>query len=180
MNIFYISPYDRNSPPNIGGAINKMIRKTLSSPDDWFVLQDYDCMFLLPDSKSQLEQILWRTKYDILGPRMNRLGNDYQLSPGMFDETDIRKHIALATYLSDEYWLKVKKFSGGPLAAACLCFKRSTWERLGGFDEHSLAFDTLFCHRAELAGMKLGIMEGIYIWHTYRLSKAVNNIDHLL
>lgn len=180
MKIHFIQPFDVNSPPNIGGAINAAIEQLNPAPEDWIANTDYDLLWLLPSSKKQLSEILLSTEFKILAPRMNRLGNDYQLIPGMFDLTNIQGHIEVAEYLSDAHWGEVKSFTGGPLAAACLCFQYRTWVALGGFDENSLAFDTQFCIRAERSGMKMGIMEGIYCFHTYRLSKQVNNIDHLL
>lgn len=180
MRIHYIQPFDNNSPPNIGGAINAAILQLNADPEDWIVSMDHDILWLLSSSKKQLTEILTTTDFDILAPRMNRLGNDYQLILGMFGKTDILAHINEAVARHNYHYGVVSTFTGGPLAAACMCFKVKTWKALAGFEEHSLAFDTQFCIRAERSGMKMGIMEGIYIFHLYRMGKQVNNIDHLL
>src|SRR3954467_15008139 len=118
MKVHYISPY--RTDKNIGKAINEAIMGLNASVDDWVVHTDQDVLWLLPDSKSQLEEILLTTQYRILAPRMNRLGNDYQLVPGVFNVTDIRQHIALAYRMSRENYGVVSSFAAGPLAAACL------------------------------------------------------------
>lgn len=178
--IHYIQAFDSSSPPNIGGAINAAIKQLNADPEDWIVNMDHDVLWLRSDSKKQLAEILDKTDYHILGPRMNRLGNDYQLIKGLFDETNILLHINEAVARHNYHYGTVSSFPGGPIAAAVLCFQVKTWKALGGFNENSLAFDTQFCNRAHRIGMKLGIMEGIYVFHTYRLGKAINNIDHLL
>lgn len=180
MKIHYIQPFDVNSPPNIGGAINAAIEQLNPAPEDWIVNMDYDLLWLLPDSKKQLSEILLSTDFQILAPVMNRLGNDYQLVERAFYNTDMMWHINTAESRSDLLWGTVTPFTGGPLAAACLCFQYRAWVALGGFDENSLAFDTQFCIRAERSGMKMGIMEGIYVWHSYRISKNINDINHLI
>lgn len=179
MKILYIQPYDKNSPPNIGGAINSAILQLNADSGDWICLLDHDVMFLLPDSKKQLEQILETTDYDILGPITNRLGAKTQLVPGMFDVTDIAKHISVAKDFSATYYNEVVSIRD-PLAAFCLCFRVSTWEKLGRFPENNLSFDWLFSERAIREGMKLGLMTGIYVFHSYRLFSNKEDYSHLL
>lgn len=182
MKTHYLQPYDKNSPPNIGAAINAAIKATISGPDDWFVLLDHDTMFLLPDSKRQLEEILESTDFDILGPLTNRLAAQTQLVRGVFDTTDLLDHIHTANTCSRLQYGKVYDVND-PLAAFCLCFRRRTWTELGGFPENNIQFDYLFCSRALRDGKRLGVMTGIYVFHLYRLwseGDARREISHLV
>ena len=179
--IHYISPYDSSPAKNIGGAINKAITQLAANSEDWIALTDYDVLWLLPDSKSQVEQILSTTDYDLLGAVTNRLAMPYQLHQGMFDIYDIRHHIEVAKSRRDMAYSEVEPYTN-ILAACCLCFRVSTWQTLGQFEENSLQFDSLFSIKARAMGMKLGLMLGVYVYHIYRTGSAepLTDITHLL
>lgn len=179
--VHYIQPYDKNSPPNIGGAINSAIKQLNADPNDFICLLDHDILFLRHDSKRQLEEILQTTDYDVLGAVTNRLSMAHQLVSGMFNITDIKEHIKCANALHDANYGKVIPVND-ILAAFCLCFRVSTWQKLGGFHEKSLQFDSLFSCAARSLKMKLGICTGIYIFHSYRLmsTNPTQDIMHLL
>jgi len=179
--VHYIQPY--STIKNIGGAINLAIESLVTSNDDWIVLLDHDVMFLRPDSKFQLEHILQAEhSFDILSCLTNRLAKHSLLVPGMFDETDILKHIETANMYSQVNYGKVSEVREN-LAAMVLCFKISTWRKLGRFAENTIGFDSRFCIRAKNQKMKLGLMIGIYVFHLYRMGQpgeAKNNYSHLL
>lgn len=180
MKIHYISPY--RSDKNIGKAINDAIIQLQAAEDDFIVHTDHDCMFLLPDSKRQLEEILESTDFDILGPLTNRLAGFSQTIAGAFDITDLRDHIKMAQQLSEIKYGKTTEVRE-QLAAFCLCFRRRTWTELGGFPENNIQFDYLFCSRALRDGKRLGVMIGIYMFHLYRLwseGDARREISHLV
>ncbi|WP_094570756.1 hypothetical protein [Mucilaginibacter xinganensis] len=181
MAVHYIQPYDKNTPPNIGGSINSAIKQLNTDPDDFICLLDHDVLFLRPDSKKQLEEILETTDFHILGVATNRLAISHQLVPGMFCVTDIRDHIKCANAMHEANYGNVFEIND-ILAAFCLCFKVSTWNKLGGFHENSLQFDSLFSAAARRSKMKLGIMTGIYVFHAYRLmsDNPKQDITHLL
>ena len=146
------------------------------------MLLDHDVLFLRPDSKKQLEEILETTDFDILGPATNRLSMPNQLVSGMFGVTDIKEHIKCANAMHEANYGQVFQIND-ILAAFCLCFRVKTWQKLGGFHENSLQFDSLFCCAARTMKMKLGIMVGIYCFHLYRMWSVDNptqDITHLL
>jgi len=174
--IHYISPYSTSK--NIGKAINDNIRQLNPNDEDWLVLIDHDVLFLLPDTKARLERILSTTNYDILGCVTNRLAMPYQCVQGMFDETDIRKHIEVAQILESD---EVQPYMH-ILAAFCLCFQVKTWRKLGGFAENSIQFDTTFSLMAEKSGLKKGLMTGVYLFHAYRMwsDNPKQDVAHLL
>ena len=178
----WLSPYDPASPPNIGKAINDAIEALKTGHDDWIILTDYDILWLLPDSKKHLMQVLAETDYDVLGVMTNRIRSKEQLVNEIFCEVDsIEWHMGRAK-AAWETWGKDIKPAQGVIAAFCMCFSVGTWKRLGGFPEASITFDSVFSHRARRMGMKLGICEGIYIYHNYRSwsKNPYTDIAHLL
>jgi len=182
--IHWISPYSMSTPPNIGGAINDAIRQLNPADDDWLIHVDQDVLFLLPDTKRLIGEILADTNFDVLGATTNRLGTTYQLVPNTFKETDILRHIKWAKTLQYSIGKKVEP-TKEHLAAFLLCFRYSTFKQLGGFVENVLNFDTIFSIRAHKMKKKLGIMEGVYVFHLYRLNEAVDqsaadHYEHLL
>lgn len=177
--IHYISPF--RSDKNIGKALNDAITQLNANEDDFIVHIDQDALFLRPDSKMQLEQILAETEYDILGPVTNRLSMPHQVIEPMFDISDMTEHIKVANYQHDNHYGKVIP-TNDILAAFCLCFRVSTWRELGGFTENCIQFDSIFSCDAVNKGYKLGILPGIYVFHLYRMwsDNARYDIKHLV
>lgn len=180
MNIHYIQPYSVEK--NIGAAINKAIESLNCNSEDWVVNIDHDVLFLLPDTKAQIERILAETTYDILGCMTNRIRVREQLYGGYFNENaDIRAHMAVARECRANGGNLVLRSREGVVAGFLLCFKRSTWKAIGGFKEGTIDFDRVFCRTAVCAGMTVGIMKGVYVFHMYRLwsTNPKNTISHL-
>lgn len=167
MKIHFIEPY--RTDKNISKAINEAVKAINYSPDDWFCLTDMDMMWLLPDTKAHVEAILAETEYDILGCMTNRLRSPEQLVGGRFNEDDrIREHIRIA----GECWKNAGPMvidAKGVMAGFCLCFRVSTWVKVGGFVEDTLGFEWHFDFEARKMGFKVGLMKGIYVFHGYRL-----------
>lgn len=181
MKIHYIQPYSIDK--NIGLAINEAVKAINYAPDDWFILTDHDMMWLLPDSKAQVEQILHGTDYDILGCMTNRIRSTEQLVNNQFIENDnVRTHIRMATRCRENFGDRIKGATG-VVAAFMLCFRVSVWEKVGGFVENSITFDWHFNNEArKIAGAKVGIMQGVYVFHSYRLwsDKPLKECNHLI
>lgn len=181
VKIHYIQPF--RTDKNIGKAINEAIQNLRYDANDWIVLTDHDMMWLLPDSKAQVERILMGTDYDILGCMTNRLRLPDQLVGGKFIDNDkIRDHIAIAEKCR-EMWGDQVKTANTVVAAFMLCFRVSVWERVNGFVEDVLNFDTQFCWEAQkICSARIGIMSGVYVYHLYRSwsKNPKNDIAHLL
>ncbi|MFA6087469.1 hypothetical protein [Mucilaginibacter sp.] len=186
VDVHWIQPY--RTDKNIGKAINDAIVQICDLPDagthflqddDWVVLMDHDILFLQPDTKAHIMDILENTTFDILGCMTNRLGSDMQLVKGMFDVDSISTHIAQAEYRWSAYGATV--VATEVVAGMLMCFKVSTWQALGGFDENRINFDWLFCSRAPKKRLRVGIMAGIYIMHLYRWGSKypANDYKHL-
>lgn len=186
MSIHYICPY--STVKNIGGAINDAIEQIAGYPrdaeNDWIVLTDHDMMWLLPDTKAHVEEILLsdNVNFDIMGCLTNRIRSKEQLYGNIFNQDDrIREHIKIAGHCWKNGENTVKPAQGS-VAAFMMCFKVSTYHKIGGFDQDCITFDRRFCDEARRHGMSIGIMQGIYVWHSYRLmsAKPFNECNHLI
>lgn len=178
--IHYIQPY--RADKNIGAAINLAIRQLNPLPNDWIVHVDQDVCFLRPDSKKQIAEVLEYTDYDVLGCLTNRLSYNHQLYLNRLNESgDMREHISIAAVCHEKYYGQVIPTNVN-LAAFMMCFRVSTWEKVGGFAENNIQFDMRFTDEVKHMGGKLGIMTGVYCFHLYRMwaKRPVGEISHLL
>lgn len=178
-NIHYISPYRIDK--NIGKAINDAISQLSPSDEDWIVHADQDVCFLRPDSKAQIEEVLNRTDYDVLGCVTNRLAGTHQLYGNRFnDSADIREHIAIANECHENNYMGVVRTNIN-IAACMMCFRVGLWRKVGGFRENSIRFDSEFTDEVQKSGGKLGIMTGVYVLHLYRMwsDDPIYEVGHL-
>ncbi|SMC45823.1 hypothetical protein [Pedobacter africanus] len=183
MEIRYITPFStdshRHGYPNIGGEYNQVISEL---PDDcWIVLRDGDTMFLTSDWGRQIRQIIEANPdYDLIGCMTNRVGVKEQLWYGEFTEGDISKHIFMAYTAWNDHNVTVKPTN--LVAGLCMMFHKSVWAKVGGFPAHDIIFDRVFCSKVLKFGGKIGIAQGLYIFHLYRWGQ--NNpqisINHLI
>ncbi len=173
--IHYITPFCTG---NIGKGINDTIQ--CFNEDDWICLRDQDTL-LFQGSGELIEDIVnTHSDYALIGCYMNRLRATDQLWDKVFsNNTDLLAHLERATISREMHSTLVKEVDFD-LAGAFMLFPRSTWSKVGGFQEKSLIFDRVFTRKARTFG-KVGIAEGLYIFHTYRMgsSDPLNDISHL-
>ncbi len=180
MKIHYIQPYSVEK--NIGKAINDAVKAIQYESDDFICLTDHDCCFLLPDTKAQIERILHSTNYDVLGCMTNRIRSKEQLVGGYFNPDDrIREHVKIAE-LCRRAGRDMVVDARGVMAAFMLCFRVRAWEGVGGFAEGVVNFDTIFNQACRSAGLRIGLMRGVYVWHSYRIMSKVplQDVTHLI
>src|SRR5690606_16180655 len=121
-------------------------------------------------------------KYALFGCLTNRLRGEHQLYNGMFtDDGNMYNHLAIAELCVNNDRLEVKE-TDKPIAGMFMLFQKKTWELAGGFVENSIFFDELFSIRLRHLGLKKAVMQGLYIWHNYRLGSdnPLTDIGHLL
>lgn len=179
--IFYLQTYDVEC--NIGRAYNNHIKHLPN--DSWIVISDHDSNFLIPDFGIQLVDVIkkYGNEFDLLGCVTNRLRGKHQLYKNEFSENfDIKHHFGIACDLFKNEYAEIEETDG--IAGVFMMFKKSTWEKVGGFVENSIICDTLFNKAVKNAGGKIGIIKGLYLFHCYRLwakdyRSAINEVGHL-
>lgn len=175
--IYYSSPY--RTDKNIGKANNDFIK--LLPDDSWVCITDADTCFLNPDYGSRIEEIVnkYGKEFDLIGCLTNRIGSPHQQYNGFDDNLDMMHHYNIAkSKLND-------KMIPGEVAGFFMLFSKATWDRAGGFIENRITADKLFNKSIKRMGGKVGVYQGLYIFHAYRIweqgnKQAQNSIKHLL
>ena len=100
----------------------------------------------------------------------NRLRAGYQLHDGVIsDEPDIRVHVAIAEQREADHWAQIKPCMG-PVAGMFMLFRKSLWNQVR-FRSGTIYFDKRFCSEVQRRGARLGIAQGLYLFHLYRFGK---------
>lgn len=177
--IFDITPYRRDK--NIGKAYNERIEVL---PDDaWIIVRDGDCMYLTPDYGSIIEKTIENhgEHYALFGALTNRLGMERLCYLQRFNtDTDVKNHYPIAVELGGkEHVVPVNLVAG-----FFMMFKKSTWKEVGGFKENSIHADQEFSKSILAKGMKIGQIQGLYLFHSYRIwqdthAGAWKDVSHL-
>lgn len=112
----------------------------------------------------------------------NRIGTHKQrLTPNMDNNVDIVKHYYQAREIYNNSKYKIDR-SAKTLSGFFMMFKKETWSAVGGFDESNggyIGVDTQFSREISNKGWKMGILQGMYVYHYYRLCEGSPFTDHI-
>jgi len=168
VSIFYSTPFATDK--NIGREYNRICSVV---PDgSWICLRDGDSMFTTDFWGKQIEDILAAQggNYDLFGCVTNRLSDSRQCPfPELFDESDYNHHKNIGLSLYKTKYTVVTPATK-PIAGLFLLFHKDVWTRFP-FKENDHQFDTDFGSRILQAGLKIGVCEGLYLFHDYRWGK---------
>ena len=167
MTITRITPFATDK--NYGGAINEACARF--NDDEWILLTDGDVTFLTPDWGKQIADVIQThgDRYDLYGCVTNRLAQPTQRYKGEFsDNHDMLHHYAIAKELERTLYAEVTDITKHRVIAGMfMLFRKSLWNRIK-FKENTLHFDSLFSKEVVRQGGKLGLIEGLYVYHFYR------------
>lgn len=179
MNIRVCTPY--RTDRNLGRAYNAEFKNI--SDNDWVVLCDYDILFLLPDTIKHLHE------YPKLYPEAavftcfanrSHVNSTQQLLGGRVSaETDIVYHIEKAKQ-QQEFLYQATEITGN-ISGFLMMVSKKTWNEIKfSEDMKCLGVDSLFSARLRAKGKKIMRMDGIYVFHIYRLLNGIKDKSHLL
>ena len=170
VNVHHITP--ARSDKNFGHAINQLIENL--PENDWICLRDIDTVPAYHEKFiEQCERIANDPKgFALIGCMTNRLGLGYQLVDGMFDNWDIQQHRKVAKELSANTNIK-PLLRGQTVGGLMMLFSKATWRKAGKFPEGGIVLkgkfiDWYFSDAVSKFGT-MGIAEGIYLIHLYRI-----------
>lgn len=190
VKIWDICPF--SSKKELGKCHNEFI--ALIPKDDYVLIRDPDTMYLHPHQRTWIEEIVNKhgDKWDLLGCMTNRVGVYEQVQrqithiwcsekgeridfhpDTMFDVKDMNAHMgvasALLSYFEQSFPFDKPEYikETSIIAGFFMLFKRSLWDKIK-FEE-GIDFDIKFCNAVKKSGGRIGIMQGIYLWHSYRL-----------
>jgi GT2 family glycosyltransferase len=175
--IHIVKPYDLDK--NLGKAYNESMK--YYNDEDWIVLMDYDTLFLTPTTVKHI------ARYIELYPETglftcftNRIANREQMLKRKCDERDsIKIHIDIAKSLEKNLYkaTRLTKLISGFL----MVIKKSTWNKFKfREDMMCLGVDHDYHEQLNEAGMKVLRMDGLYVFHIYRMAYGIKDKDHLL
>lgn len=177
--IHVITPF--RSDKNLGKAYNHAM--LLFQPGDWVCLIDHDVLFLTPDAIAIMEEYTKRfPKAGILTCFASRLhpASKGQLLGNVCSENDsIRHHIKIAEERKRDLY-KVTEINN-PIGGFLMLVRWATWESFPfNEDKKCLGVDNDFSKKILDAGGKILRMDGLYVWHSYRLIGGYRDKKHLL
>lgn len=177
MVIHFPTPFRRDK--NLADAYNFVFER-YCRPNDWVALRDIDTMFLTPDAPNIVEDYI--NLYPDTGiftcytNRLSLHAKD-QLYRGMISpNTNILHHIRIAESLKhDRSVTEINRKISGFLMV--ISFK--TWEQFRFRGSACLGVDNDYSNEILEAGLKIRRMNGLYLWHSYRLLNGINDKKHL-
>lgn len=177
--VYFFNPYSVTG--DLGQAYNQYM-ELLPTEEDWAVLTDGDTSWLMPKYGHQIQEIInQQPETGIFTCLTNRVGSTEQcyrnrISP----ERDMLKHKIIALDCDASARLKVKEIRN-IISGHCMVVQKKTWLDVGKFDENIgiLAVDNMFSRKILDKGYKILLMEGVYLWHYYRLDTGVGDKSHL-
>lgn len=178
MHIHPVTPY--RTDRNLGKAYNDAF--ALIGEDDYLLITDYDVLYLLPDTINKCYEYVKEYPYaDMFVCWGNRTyPTNAQLYRGKFNESaDIREHILIAKEAAKDIpkATRIERTISGFL----MLIPKRTWNRVKFVEDlKCLGVDSLFSQKLVDLDMTIYRMDGIYVWHTYRLEGGINNKKHLL
>lgn len=183
FSIHYITP--GRPDKNFGKAINDIVK---GLPDnDWICLRDIDTLVL--DHATLFKQLddivkLHGNEYDMFGAMTNDLGLKYQLYEGKLNRTyNLEEHHARAKKLAEEKYSEVTYNKNSYIGGFFMLFSKAIWQKIGGLPEGLVIrgkfIDYIFSKMVQKAGGRIGICQGVYIYHFCRYGKPRKDISHL-
>lgn len=179
MKLHVCTPY--RTDRNLGLAYNEVMQSL--GDDDWAILTDYDILFLLPDTIKHLHEYPARypdaAVFTCFANR-SHVNSKAQLLGGIVsDNTDIRYHIEKAKYQTK--FLYEATEINTHISGFLMMVSKKTWNEVPFVEDMKcLGVDTLFSKKLLERNKKIYRMDGIYVFHIYRLLNGVKNKEHLL
>jgi GT2 family glycosyltransferase len=178
MTIYFPIPYRIDK--NLAKAYNDEFFKV--KDDDYVCLRDYDTLFLLPETIADIYGYVERYPHIDLftcyGNRNHWSLKEQILNGEVSNNTDISHHIDLAIKQREQLY-KITAMTGHLSGFFILMSKRLWKEMQFREDRKCLGVDTQFSLRLRSKGKTVYRMDGVYLFHIYRLHKGVHDRSHL-
>jgi len=173
MKIHIKTPFAEDK--NLGRAYNEAFDDV--EERDWVCLIDHDVLFLTPDAISIMYEYV--RSYPETGlftcytNRIHPLAVD-QLLDGRVNENTCIKYHQERAYNQKRFGVTVAEINH-VISGFLMLVSKKTWREIK-FPEHGkcLGVDNEFSQKVLKAGKKIYRMNGLYVWHSYRLDDITN------
>ncbi len=177
MNLHITIPYSLEK--NLGKAYNEAM--SAIPDDDWMCFIDYDVMLLTPDAISIIHNYIQLfPQAGLLTCFTNRIhSSSKQLLKGEIDDNDsMTWHLRQAAKQKDHLYQVTKLYKN--ISGFLMCISKNTWRQIPFIDNgECLGVDTDYWRKLRDAGRPMYRMDGLYVFHTYRLLNGVQDKAHL-
>lgn len=178
MSIHFPIPYRLDK--NLGMAYNDEFKKV--GDDDYVCLRDYDTLFLLPETIADIYGYVQKFPdidlFTCYGNRNHWSLKEQILGGEISNDTDINHHIDLAIKQREQLY-QVTEIKGH-LSGFFMLMSKRLWKEMQFYENRKcLGVDIQFSLRLRNRKKFAYRMEGVYIWHTYRLKQGVHSRKHL-
>jgi GT2 family glycosyltransferase len=179
MKVHFVIPYALDK--NLGKAYNETMA---ALPDgDWACLLDYDVQLLTPDAGRIIHEYATRARPDQLltcyTNRVSTLSKPQLLNGVVNEDSDIRHHIGLAE--RQRQCLYQMTQIARDISGMLMLINKKLWAEFPFTEDNKcLGVDTEFNRRTRAAGKTIMRMDGLYVWHAYRLKNGIHDKTHLL
>ena len=168
----HIAYSPKDNPGNLGWAYNNFM-ELIPNDEDWVCFLDHDATFTYPKWYSQMEDIIQKhNDYGMFTCMMNRVGLNYHIPEGIDkDNHDIVYHRAVGRQLAETYYSDItplNNVNGWYLSGVLMLIKKKTWIDINGCPDGFLGVDNEIHRRCIVNGIKVGRMNGVYLYHWYR------------
>ncbi len=159
-------PYSADG--NLGAAYNHGM--SLLHEGDVACFIDHDAMFTTGEWFPQIERILEaHPDFSVFTAVTNRIGNPEQVcrEAGKEDH-DVANHRLIGRRLQTAHYSDITDITTKkPLSGVVIVVRKGAWDRVK-FTDGFLGVDNRFHKDARDAGLKVGLMKGVYVYHWYR------------
>lgn len=178
MQVHICTPY--RSDKNLGRAYNETLARI---PDgDAACFLDYDVMMLTPDAGAIIQTYAEQNPGCLLTCLTNRVSplSRKQLLGGVVSEDpDVRNHIRIAE--DRRSYLYTVSPVNRDISGMLMVIPKALWLEFP-FDETGkcLGVDTHYGRKIRAAGKQILRMNGLYVFHAYRITTGITDKSHLL
>lgn len=181
--IYYSTPYSADR--KLGHYYNSFM-ELLPKDDDFACFVDGDTIFTTPFYGHTIERVVKENpKISCFTCCTNRVACSEQIAPSVDSESnDMAYHREFGKLMETVYGSHcsdVTNLKNGQYISGCMILvKKELWRKLNGFEQVGiLGVDTNFHRKIKLAGEKIYLMHGVYIYHWYRWPNY-NDKSHLI
>lgn len=179
MKIHFPTPYRVDK--NLGRAYNEEFLKV--AEDDYVCLRDCDTLFLLHDTPAHIygyvEHYPEVDFFTCYANRNHAIVPAQILGSTMSEDTNILNHIKIAREQSKQLY-RIAQIQGG-ISGFVMLIKKKLWNEIKFPDGiKCLGVDLYYSTLLRDRKKKVYRMNGVYVWHTYRLENGTDDRKHLL
>lgn len=178
MKIHICTPFSLEK--NLGKAYNETM--SLIPDGDWACLIDYDVQFLLPSTIPHIYNYVERFPdtglFTCFTNRLHPLAKN-QLLYGIVQENDGVKWHSIQAKEQEKNLYNVTELHKH-ISGFLMMISKETWKQVVfPSDKFCLGVDNDFSDRILDDGLKIRRMDGIYVFHSYRLLNGIKDKSHL-